>query len=88
MMSPDGFHLVFFFSFDELARQEDKIGAELRSFLIGGEERSVEDTMHLPSRREVEAVGIGGDNLRDLEQAFSLRGQFSGEDVDPQVSGV
>jgi len=46
----------------------------------------MEDSMHLPGRREMEVVGIWGDDLRDLERAFSLRGQFSGGEVDLQVS--
>jgi len=36
----------------------------------------MEDSMHLPSRGEAKAVGIGGDNLRDFEGAFSPRGQL------------
>ena len=42
----------------------------------------MEDAMHLPSWWEAKAIGIGGDNLRDLEGAFSSRGQFSGGKVD------
>jgi len=48
----------------------------------------MEDTMHLPSGREAKAIGVWGDNLRDLERAFSLRSQFSGREVDFQVTGI
>jgi len=34
----------------------------------------MEDSMHLPGRREVKAIGIQGDNLRDFEGAFLSRG--------------
>jgi len=44
--------------------------------------------MRLPNRREAKAVGIRGDNLRDLKGAFSSRGQFSGGEVDLQVMRV
>jgi len=84
----DGFHLVLFFSIDELARLRNEVGAKLRGFLVRRKKQSMEDTMHLPGRREAKAVGIGRDNLRDFEGAFSLRGQFSGREVDLQVTGV
>jgi len=42
----------------------------------------VEDSVHLPGRREAKAVGIQGDNLRDLEGAFSSRGQFLEGEID------
>jgi len=48
----------------------------------------MEDTMHFPSRWEVEAIGVWGDNLRDFERAFSSRGQFSGREVNFQVMRV
>ena len=63
----------------------DKVGAELRSFLLGRKEQSMEDAMYLPGQREVKAVGVRKDNLRDLEGAFSMRGQFLGGKVDLQV---
>ena len=84
----DSFHLVFFFSVDELARLGNEVGAELRSLLVGRKKRSMEDAMHLPGRREVKAVGVWGDNLRDLTGTFSSRGQFLGGEVDLQVMRV
>jgi len=48
----------------------------------------MEDTVHLPSRREAKVIGVGGDNLRNLERAFSLRGQFPRGEVDFQVVRV
>jgi len=51
-MSTDGFHFVFFFSLDKCTRLRDEVQAEFRSLSIRGEERSMEDAMHLPSRRE------------------------------------
>jgi len=81
----ESFHLIFFFSFNELTRLREEVGAKLRSFLVGREKQSMKDTMHLPSRREAKAVGIGRDNLRDLEGAFLSRGQFSEGEVDLQV---
>ena len=84
----DSSHLVLFFSFDEFARLRNEVGAKLRSFLVGREKQSVEDSMHLPGRREAKAVGVRGDNLRDLKGAFSLRGQFLGREVDLQVMRV
>ena len=80
-MDMDSVHLIFLFSFNEFTRLGNKVRTELRSFLIRGEEQRVEDTMHLPSRQELKAVGIGGDNLRDLKGFFSLRGQFSGREL-------
>jgi len=62
-MGTNGFHLVLFFSIDELARLGNEVQAELRSFLVRGEKRSMEDTVHLPGGREVKAVGVLGDNL-------------------------
>ena len=44
--------------------------------------------MHLPGRRKAKVVGVWGDNLRDLKRAFSARGQFSGGEVDLQVTRV
>jgi len=87
-MGADGFHLVFFFSFNERARLGNEVRAELRSFFVRREEQCVENAMHLPSGRETKAVGIWGDNLGDLEGALSARGQFSGREVDLQVAGV
>jgi len=87
-MGADGFHLVLFFSINELARLWNKIGAKLRSFLVRREKRSMEDAVHLPGRREVKAVGVWRDNLGDLEGAFLTRGQFSGGEVDLQVTRV
>jgi len=60
----------------------NEVRAELRSFFIWRKEQCVEDAMHLPGRREAQAIGIGGDNLGDLERTFSSRGQFSGGEVD------
>jgi len=57
----DGFHLIFLFSINELARLRNEVGTELRNFLVRREKQSVEDAMHLPSRREVEVVGVWGD---------------------------
>ena len=37
-MGVDVVHLIFLFSVDELARLREEIGAELRSFLVGGKE--------------------------------------------------
>jgi len=37
-MGMDGFHLVLFFSIDELARLRNEVGAKLRSFFVRGEE--------------------------------------------------
>jgi len=48
----------------------------------------MEDTMHFPGWRKMKAIGIRGDHLRDLEEAFLTRGQFSRGEVDLQVSGV
>jgi len=59
----DGFHLVLFFSIDELARLRNEVGAELKSFLVRGEKQSMEDTVHLPSRGKAKVVGVRGDNL-------------------------
>jgi len=59
----DGFHLVLFFSIDELTRLRNEVRAKLRGLLVRGEEQSVEDTMHLPGRRKAKAVGIRGNNL-------------------------
>jgi len=42
----------------------------------------MEDAMHLPSWWEVKAVGVGGNNLGDLEGALSSRSQLSGGEVD------
>ena len=87
-MGADVVHLVFLFSFNELTRLRDEVGAELRSFLLRREKRSMKDAVHLPSWRKVKAVGIGGDNLRDFEGALLSRGQFSRWEVDLQVSRV
>ena len=84
----DSVHLVFLFSFNQFTRLGNEIASKLRSFLVGGEEQGMEDTMHLPSRREVKAVGVRGNHLRDLERAFSLRGQFSGGEVDLRVTRI
>jgi len=87
-MGTDGFHLLFFFSIDELARLWNEVGAELRSCLVGGQEQSMEDTMHLPGRRKAKVIGVRGNNLRDFEGAFLTRGQFSGGEVDLQVTRI
>jgi len=87
-MSTDGIHLVFLFSFDDSARQGNEVWPKLRGFLVRGEERGVEDTMYLPGWWETKAIGVWGDNLRDLEGAFSSRGQFSRRKVNLQVSRV
>jgi len=87
-MGMDSVHLIFLFSFNELTRLGNKVGTEFRGFLVMGEEQCVEDTVHLPSRREAKAVGIRGNNLRDLEGAFLSRGQFSEREVDLQVTRV
>jgi len=42
----------------------------------------MEDAMHLPGGQKAELVGIWGDNLRDFERAFLMRGQLSGGEVD------
>jgi len=86
-MGTDSFHLIFF-SFDECARLRNKVWTEFRSLSIRGKERCMEDSMHLPGRRESKAVGVWGDNLRDLEGAFLSRGQFSTGEVDFQVTRV
>ena len=59
----DSFHLILFFSIDELTRLRNEVRAKLRGLLVRGEEQSVEDTMHLPGRRKAKAVGIRGNNL-------------------------
>jgi len=48
----------------------------------------MKDSVHLPGRREAKTVGVWGYNLRNLEGAFSSRGQFSGWEVDLQVMRV
>jgi len=48
----------------------------------------VEDTMYLPGWWEVKAVGIRGNDLRDLEGALSSRSQLLGGEVNLQVVGV
>ena len=87
-MGADGIHLVFFFSFDERTRLRNEVRAEFRSFLIWGEERGMEDTMHLPSWWEAKAISIGRNNLGDFKRALLSRGQFSGGEIDLQVTGV
>jgi len=73
----DGIHLVLFLSFDDRARQRDKVQAKLRGFFVRRKERGVEDTMYLPGWREAKAIGVRRDNLRDLEGALSSRGELS-----------
>jgi len=87
-VSTDGFHLVFLFSFNNHAGQRDIVRAKLRGFFVQGEERSVEDAMYFPSWREAKVVGVRGNDLRDLEWTFLSRGQFSGREIDLQVSRV
>jgi len=84
----DSFHLILFFSIDELTRLRNEVRAKLRSFLVRGEKRSMEDTVHFPSRGKGKAVGIRGDDLRDFEGALLSRGQFSGGEVNLQVMRV
>ena len=87
-MGTNGCHLILFFSIDELARLQNEVGAELRSFFVRREKRSMEDAVDLPGRREVKAIGIRGYDLRDLKGAFLLRGQFLGGEVDLQLVRV
>ena len=87
-MGADGIHFVLLFSFDDHARQRDKVQAKLRSLFVGGKERCVEDTVYLPGWRKTKAIGVGRDNLGDLEGALSSRGQLSEREIDLQVSRV
>ena len=87
-MGTDGVHLVLFLSFDELARLGNEVRANFRGFLIREKEGSVEDAMHLPGQRELKVIGVRRDNLGDFKRAFSLRGQFSGREVNLQVTRV
>ena len=70
----NGVHLVFLFSFNELARLGDEVGTGLRCLIVQREKESMEDFMHLPGRREAKVVGVRGDDLKDLEKTFSSRG--------------
>jgi len=48
----------------------------------------MENPMHFPGWREAKAVGIGGDDLKDFEGAFSARVHLSRGKVNLQISGV
>ena len=62
-MGTDSFHLVFLFSIYQLTRLGNEVGAKLRSFFVRREKQSMEDSVHLPGRREAKVVGVRGDNL-------------------------
>ena len=48
----------------------------------------MENTVHFPGWWETKVIGVWGDNLRDFKRTLSLRGQFSGREIDLQVTGV
>jgi len=81
-------HLIFLFSFDELARLGNEVGTKLRSFLVGRKERSMKDIVHIPDQRKTKMIGIREDNLKDFKGALLLKGQFLRREVDLQVSRV
>ena len=53
-VSKDRFNFVFFFSVYKVRWWSEEVGAMLHGFLIGGEERCMENRVDLPSERNAE----------------------------------